>query len=84
MENIFGNSFDKSLMMEWIKEMSDFGARRAGSPAGHKNEDYLIEKLLNFGLEDVHKESIPIIYRETRKAVLELIEGKGFKPLKAQ
>jgi hypothetical protein len=84
MENNFSNSFDKSLMMEWIKEMSDFGPRRAGSPAGHKNEDYLTEKLMNFGLQDVHKEPVPVVYRETLKAVLELDEGEGFKPLRAQ
>jgi hypothetical protein len=84
MENILNDSFDKSLMMEWIKEMSDFGPRRAGSPAGHKNEDYLMGQLRNFGLENVHKEPIPIIYRETDKAVLEVDEGEGFKQLKAQ
>jgi hypothetical protein len=84
MESISSNSFDKSLMMDWIKEMSAFGPRRAGSPAGHKNEDYLVEKLIGFGLEDVHKEPVNVIYRETQKAVLELNEGKGFNPLKAQ
>ena len=84
MENLKGNSFDMSLMMKWIKDMSGFGPRRAGSPAGHKNEDYLIEQLKNFGLEDVHKESIPVEYRETQRAVLELDEGEGFKPIKAQ
>lgn len=84
MENKLSSSFDESLMMEWVKEMSGFGARRAGSPAGHKNEDYLTEKLINFGLENVHKEPIPIVYRETHKAILELDEGDGFKLIKAQ
>ena len=84
MENIPSNSFDKSLMMEWIKEMTDFGPRRAGSPAGHKTEDYLMGKLMNFGLENVHKEPIPITYRETDKAVLEIGEGEGFMSIKAQ
>jgi hypothetical protein len=84
MGNIFNNSFDSTLMMEWIKEMSGFGPRRAGSPAGHKNEDFLMEQLMNFGLEAVHKESIPILYRETNKALLELDDGEGFKPLMAQ
>ena len=84
MENKFSNSFDKSLMMEWITEMSDFGPRRAGSFAGHQNEEYLTGKLINFGLEDVHKEPIPVIYRETHKAVLELDDGEGFKQLQAQ
>jgi hypothetical protein len=84
MQNVTSSSFDKSLMMEWIKKMSDFGPRRAGSPAGHNNEDFLMEHLRNFGLEAVHKEPIPIIYRETQKAVLEINEGAGFKPLNAQ
>lgn len=84
MENLTGNSFDKSLMMEWIKDMSGFGPRRAGSPAGHKNEDFLMEQLRNFGLKAIHKEPIPIVYRETQKAILELDEGDGFKPLNAQ
>ena len=84
MENVTSNSFDKSLMMEWIESMSGFGPRRAGSPAGHKNEDFLMEQLRSFGLEAVHKEPIPIVYRETKKAILELDEGEGFKPLKAQ
>lgn len=84
MENVNSNSFDKSLMMEWIETMSGFGSRRAGSPAGHKNEDFLIEQLRNFGLKTVRKEPIPIVYRETKEAILELDEGEGFKPLKAQ
>lgn len=84
MKNVTSNSFDQSLMMEWIEAMSGFGPRRAGSPAGHKNEDFLMEQLKNFGLESVHKEPIPIVYRETQKTILELDEGEGFKPLKAQ
>ena len=84
MENANSNSFDKSLMMEWIITMSGFGPRRAGSPAGHKNEDFLMEQLKSFGLEAVHKEPIPIVYRETKKAILELDEGEGFRSLKAQ
>lgn len=84
MENPASDYFDKSLMMQWIKDMSDFGPRRAGSPAGHKNEDYLVEKLRGFGIESVHKEPIPIIFRETNQASLEIDEGEGFKPLQAQ
>ncbi|MCJ7446690.1 MAG: M28 family metallopeptidase [Bacteroidales bacterium] len=84
MENIKGNSFDTSLMMEWVKDISSFGPRRAGSPAGHKNEDFLMGQLTNFGLEAVHKEPVPVVYRETQKAILEIDEGEGFKPLKAQ
>ena len=81
MNNKSSDFFDKSLMMDWIKTMSGFGPRRAGSPGGHMNEDFLIEQLSNFGLENVHKEPISIVYRETQKALLELDEGEGFKPL---
>jgi len=84
MEKISSNSFDNSLMMEWIKNISSFGPRRAGSPAGQMNEDFLMEQLRDFGIENVHKEPIPVIYRETQKAVLEIDEGEGFKPIKAQ
>jgi len=76
--------FDQDLMMGWIKEMSGFGPRRAGSASGHKNEDFLMDKLSGFGIDDIHKEPIPIIYRETRKAVLEVADGDKFVPLKAQ
>ncbi len=84
MENVTSNFFDKSLMMGWIESMSGFGPRRAGSPAGHKNEDFLMGQLKSFGLEAIHKEPIPIVYRETKKAILELDEGEGFKSVKAQ
>jgi len=84
MENQENNYFDQPLMMGWVKEISGFGPRRAGSPAGHKNEDYLVEQLMNFGLENVHKEPIPITFRETHNALLEIDDGKGFRPLVAQ
>jgi hypothetical protein len=84
MENKKSISFEKSLMMEWIETMAGFGPRRAGSPAGHKNEDYIMGLLKDFGLDAVRKEPIPVVYRETQKAVLELDEGEGFKPLQAQ
>lgn len=70
--------------MDWVKTMSGFGPRRAGSPAGLKNEDFLMEQLNNFGLENVHKEPIPIVYRETRKAVLEINKDEEFVPINAQ
>ena len=84
MKNTTSSLFDKSLMMDWIKTMSDFGPRRAGSSAGHKTEDFLIEQLKDFGLQDVHKEPISIVYRETQNASLEIEDGKGFKSLNAQ
>jgi hypothetical protein len=82
MEEPITNSFDKSMMMDWIKAMSGFGPRRAGSLAGHLNEDYLMDQLKDFGLENVHKEPIPVVYRETQKAILEIDEGGGFNAIK--
>jgi hypothetical protein len=84
MENPTSGSFDQHLMMQWINDMCSFGPRRAGSPAGHQNEDYLIKQLQNFGLDNVHKEPIPIVYRETKTACLEINEGTGFNELPAQ
>jgi len=84
MEDKNHNNFDQSVMMGWIRDMSSFGPRRAGSPAGHKNENYLLKHLKDFGLENVHEEPIPITYRETIKGLLEVDEGGGYKPLNAQ
>ncbi|MFA6126207.1 MAG: M28 family peptidase [Bacteroidales bacterium] len=84
MENPTSNSFDQTLMMKWIKDMSGFGPRRAGSEAGLKNEEYLMARLLEFGLVDVHKEPIPVVCRETQKAIVEIDDGHGFKPLQVQ
>jgi len=84
MEKSTRDFFNQSLMMEWIKTMSEFGPRRAGSVAGHKNEEFLMEQLRGFGLSSVHKEPISIVYRETQKGILELDEGEGFIPVKAQ
>ena len=83
MTNSTADSFNSSLMMGWIKDMSGFGPRRAGSMAGHQTEDYLIDKLSSFGLESIRKEPIPITYRETTKAIFEINEGNGFKAMDA-
>jgi hypothetical protein len=76
--------FNASRMMDVVKELSGFGPRRAGSPADHQAEDYLFEKLKALGLEAVRKEPIPIVYRETQKASLELDDGSGFQAIPAQ
>lgn len=81
--NISSNFFAASLMMDWIKTMSGFGPRHAGSPAGKKNEDFLMEQLRGFGLENIHKEPIPVVYRETQKAILEIDDGEGFRQFSA-
>lgn len=76
--------FSSSEMMGWIREMASFGARRAGSPAGLANEDYLIKKLREFGLSDVRKEPIPVECFQPEKSRVEVHTGTAWKPLAAQ
>jgi hypothetical protein len=52
-------AFSSDEMMTWIHEMAAFGARRAGSPGGLANEDYLVAKLTEFGLANVRKGADP-------------------------
>lgn len=76
--------FSSTEMMEWIREMTSFGARRAGSPAGLANEDYLIRKLREFGLENIHKEPIPVETFQPEKALVEIDTGVAFKAFDTQ
>jgi hypothetical protein len=71
-------------MFAWIREMTAWGPRRAGSEAGHKSEEYLLEKLKSFGIMNVSKETIPVEVCEIEKFLLEVNDGNGFKPLNAQ
>jgi len=52
------NHFRSDYMMEWIETMASFGPRRAGSPANHQTEEFIIQLLQGFGVENVHKEPI--------------------------
>jgi len=72
------------LMFSWIREMTSWGPRRAGSDAGRKCEDYLLEKLRSFGVTNVRTEAIPVEVCEINKFSLEVNDGNGFKPLPAQ
>jgi stage V sporulation protein SpoVS len=76
--------FASTEMMGWIREMSSFGARRAGSPAGLANEDYLIGKLKAFGLANIRKEPIPVEYFQPGKSLVEIGTDAGLKPFNAQ
>ncbi len=76
--------FDSTEMMGWIREMASFGARRAGSPAGLANEDYLIGRLQEFGLGNLRKEPIPVEYYQPGKSLVEIDTGAGFRPFDAQ
>jgi hypothetical protein len=77
-------SFSSREMMGWIREMAAFGARRAGSPAGLANEDYLVDKLKAFGLTAIRKEPMSVEYFNPDKSLVEIETASGFKPFNAQ
>lgn len=76
--------FSGPEMMGWIREMASFGARRAGSPAGLANEDYLFGKLKEFGLCHIRKEPIPVECYQPEKSFVEIETGAGPKLFEAQ
>jgi hypothetical protein len=65
-------NFDRDEMFSWVKHQAQMGPRRPGSPAGHENEDFLLAKLEEFGLESVRKEPIEITCWESQEAILEV------------
>ena len=69
-------SFDRDEMFSWIEHQAKMGPRRPGSPAGHENEDFLLSKLGEFGLESVRKEPIEITCWEAQEATLEINNRK--------
>jgi hypothetical protein len=77
-------AFDKEIMLAWIHQMVSFGARRAGSLAGKKNEDYLIAELKKMGIENVIAEPIPITCRESTFASVEIYDKDKFVNINAQ
>jgi methylmalonyl-CoA mutase cobalamin-binding subunit len=72
------SAFSSGEMMGWIREMASFGARRAGSPAGLAAEDYLVERLGQFGLERVRKEPIPVVHQQVETSSVEVDTGAGY------
>lgn len=73
--------FNRAEMMEWVEHQAAMGPRRPGSPAGHQNEAFLLEKLKAFGLESVRKEPIPITYWAAEEYSLEVGKADQLKPL---
>ena len=71
-------------MMGWIREMASFGARRAGSPAGLANEDYLTGKLLEFGLANIRQEPMAVECFQPEKSLVEIETGAGRRAFDAQ
>ncbi|MHA1263056.1 MAG: M28 family peptidase [Candidatus Freyarchaeota archaeon] len=46
----------------WITDIAAMGYRIPGSDVDHQAEDYIMQKFIEFGLKDVHKEPIPITF----------------------
>ncbi|MBL0245277.1 MAG: hypothetical protein IPQ22_15225 [Rhodoferax sp.] len=76
--------FDEAAMTTWIREMTAWGPRRAGSQAGHHCEDYLVSKLQSFGIADVRKEAIPVEVYEVNRFSLEVNNGGGYREIEGQ
>jgi len=68
-------------MYEWVELQAAMGPRRPGSPPGHRNEDFLAEKLREFKLERVRKEPIPITCWSGEESGLEIGEGDNISPI---
>lgn len=58
-------------MMQWISDMFSMGPRRAGTEEDHRCEDYLAGALREMGLENVHKDPIPIrVWRAEKQQLM--------------
>jgi len=71
-------------MFNWIEDMANMGARRAGSKAGHMCEEYLFEKLTGFGLDSVKKEAIPVESWECSNHSFDVFTGNDYQNIAAQ
>lgn len=84
MENKPDNHFNQETMFKWIEDMASLGPRKAGSKAGHQCENYLFDKLSEFGLKNIRKEEIPVGYWEAHDSSVEIFDGEGYKTLPSQ
>jgi hypothetical protein len=75
--------FDEREMFAWIEAQATMGIRRAGSPGGARNEDFLEQQLMAFGLVAVRREPIPITYCEATQWQLEIGDERGLAPIPA-
>ncbi len=74
--------FDQEQMFQWIKDQVSMGARRAGSAADRRNEDYIEAHLRDFGLRGssgAHPHH-PLGCPDTS---VEIDDGSGFKRVDA-
>lgn len=49
-----------ATIFEWVRELCATPHRRPGTPEGHQAEQWVAEKLREFGVQDVHLDPIPI------------------------
>lgn len=58
----------------WITDITEMGFRIPGSDVDKQAEDYIMQKFVEFGLEDVHKEPIPITFWQAESWSLTVAE----------
>lgn len=46
-------------IFSWIKDLTQWGHRKTGTPEGHKSAEYIANKMREFGLSDVRIETVP-------------------------
>ncbi len=73
------DAFCAGRMGSWIGEQVAFGPRHAGSPAGRRNEAYLLGELQRLGLSRVHPEAIPVAVSEANRTTL-TVTTAGHEP----
>jgi hypothetical protein len=79
-------SFDVAEMVSFIETMAGFGARRAGTDANHRTEDFLVERLTSFGCENVRREAIAVEKWTVERSSFEVgpAAGGALSPMAAQ
>lgn len=63
----------KEEILSWIKAICNMGYRRPGSEGDHKVEDFLVQKLREFGVSNIKKDDIkiPLWEPENWKLIIE-------------
>ncbi len=67
----------KEEIMKWIEDMFSFGPRIPGSEGDRKTEEYIKERLKEFGIEDVRSDPIDLMLWEARRWSLEVRTESG-------
>lgn len=64
-------------VFDWISEVFDQGVRRPGYPADVWAEDWIEERFTEIGLEDVHREDVPLQMWEPGTSSLTVTTSSG-------